>query len=132
LLYYQRYEKYLIKTNNMPIPKPTAAESQNEYVGRCMHEIASEYDTNEQAVAICINTYEKGNMSKSTEQRVAMKVAGVHLLSLAEDADEIVSKLAEEKKSYPWDECIADQTARYGDEETAKKVCGMIKSKYGS
>lgn len=34
--------------------------------------------------------------------------------------------------SYPWDECIADQTARYGDEETAKKVCGYIKSEYGS
>ncbi len=29
---------------------------------------------------------------------------------------------------YPWDECIADQTERYGDEETAKKVCGYIKS----
>ena len=34
--------------------------------------------------------------------------------------------------SYPWDECIADQTTRYGDEETAKKVCGYIKSEYGS
>ena len=34
--------------------------------------------------------------------------------------------------SYPWDECIADQTERYGDEEIAKKVCGYIKSEYGS
>lgn len=32
---------------------------------------------------------------------------------------------------YPWDECIADQTERYGDEETANKVCGYIKSEYG-
>lgn len=32
---------------------------------------------------------------------------------------------------YPWDECIADQTERYGDEETAKRVCGWIKSEYG-
>jgi hypothetical protein len=40
--------------------------------------------------------------------------------------------LAEGGGSYPWDECIADQTARYGDEETAKKVCGYIKSEYGS
>ena len=31
-------------------------------------------------------------------------------------------------KDYPWDECIADQVARYGDEETAKKVCGAIKA----
>lgn len=33
---------------------------------------------------------------------------------------------------YPWDQCIADQTERYGDEETAKKVCGAIKAMYGS
>lgn len=34
----------------------------------------------------------------------------------------------EEMIDYPWQECIADQTARYGDEETAKKVCGSIKA----
>lgn len=33
---------------------------------------------------------------------------------------------------YPWDQCIADQTEKYGDEETAKKVCGAIKAMYGS
>jgi hypothetical protein len=33
--------------------------------------------------------------------------------------------------AYPWDECVADQTERYGDEETAKKVCGAIKAMYG-
>jgi len=37
-------------------------------------------------------------------------------------------EVVEEMKDYPWDECIADQTARYGDEETAKKVCGAIKA----
>jgi hypothetical protein len=70
----------------MPIPKPTAAETQNDYVGRCMSEIAAEYDTNEQAVAICINTYQTGTMSKSTEQRIADKLSGIHLLEGLEDA----------------------------------------------
>ena len=145
----------------MPIPKPTSGESQNEYVGRCMHEIASEYDTNEQAVAIRISTYQRGTMSKSTQERVADKLAGVHLLAGLEDAcwegyiaigtkvkdgrevpncvpveteaEKVYLEFADgEGKSYPWDECIADQTARYGSEETAKKVCGYIKSKYGS
>ena len=32
---------------------------------------------------------------------------------------------------YPWSDCIADQTERYGDEETAKKVCGKIKAESG-
>ena len=31
-------------------------------------------------------------------------------------------------ESYPWDKCIEDQVKAYGDEETAKKVCGAIKA----
>lgn len=31
---------------------------------------------------------------------------------------------------YPWEDCIADQVARYGDEETAAKICGWIKANY--
>lgn len=31
---------------------------------------------------------------------------------------------------YPWDQCIADQVARYGDEETAARICGWIKANY--
>lgn len=42
--------------------------------------------------------------------------------------EEMGVNLAED---YPWEQCIADQTARYGDEEIANKVCGMIRSKYG-
>ena len=144
----------------MPIPKPTSGESQNDYIGRCMHEIASEYDTNEQAVAICINTYQKETMSKPTHQRVADKLAGVHLLAGLEDAcwegyiaigtkekdgkevpncvpaDEEMKKIEEMKgislADYPWDECVLEQTDRYGSKDIAEKVCGMIKSKYGS
>ena len=34
----------------------------------------------------------------------------------------------QEMEKYPWDECMADQMERYGDEETARKVCGAIKA----
>lgn len=34
----------------------------------------------------------------------------------------------EKFEDYPWDQCVADQIERYGDEETAKKVCGAIKA----
>lgn len=37
-----------------------------------------------------------------------------------------------DKADYPFDQCLADQMKRYGDEETAKKVCGAIKAEYGS
>jgi hypothetical protein len=112
----------------MPIPKPKSAEAQDEFVGRCMHEIGNEYDQ-EQALAICYATYEKEtSMSSYTKNRIATQ------MGLAKrDAEMKGIRLAEEGgESYPWDECIADQVARYGDEETAKKVCGYIKSEYGS
>jgi hypothetical protein len=119
----------------MPIPKPSGDETQDQYVGRCMHSIASEYDTNEQAVAICISTYEKGtmSMSRTPQERVQLRIKGVNLIFAARLADDKLAELAEEGGgSYPWEDCIADQIKEYGDEETAKKVCGYIKSKYGS
>jgi len=33
--------------------------------------------------------------------------------------------------SYPWDECIEDQTAKYGA-DAAEKICGYIKAQYGA
>jgi hypothetical protein len=69
----------------MPIPNPTAAETQNDYVGRCMSEISGEYPQ-EQAVAICISTYQKETMSKPKEQRVADKLSAIHLLEGLEDS----------------------------------------------
>jgi hypothetical protein len=69
----------------MPIPNPSASETQNDYVGRCMSEISGEYPQ-EQAVAICISTYQKETMSKSKQQRVADKMAAIDLLAGLEDA----------------------------------------------
>jgi hypothetical protein len=37
-------------------------------------------------------------------------------------------KLAE----YPWEDCVAEQTDKYGSKDIAEKVCGAIKSKYGN
>lgn len=34
----------------------------------------------------------------------------------------------EDEASYPWDKCIADQTGKGYDMETAKKICGSIKA----
>ena len=69
----------------MPIPNPSSSETQNDYVGRCMSEISGEYPQ-EQAVAICISTYQKETMSKPTEQRIADKLSGIHLLAGLEDS----------------------------------------------
>jgi hypothetical protein len=33
--------------------------------------------------------------------------------------------------SYPFEKCIRDQEKRYGDKETAQRVCGAIRAAYG-
>ena len=33
---------------------------------------------------------------------------------------------------YPWEDCVAEQTDKYGSKDIAEKVCGAIKEKYGS
>ena len=35
-------------------------------------------------------------------------------------------------QEYPWEQCVLEQTDRYGSKDIAEKVCGMIRSKYGS
>jgi hypothetical protein len=69
----------------MPIPNPSKTETQNDYVGRCMSEISGEYPQ-EQAVAICISTYQKETMSKDKQQRVADKMSGIALLQGLDEA----------------------------------------------
>ena len=51
---------------------------------------------------------------------------------MAKEVETFASEKGIQLADYPWDECIADQTARYESEETAKRVCGWIKSQYGS
>ena len=47
--------------------------------------------------------------------------------------NEISTMIKEEESTYlaayPWDECIADQMAEYGNEETANKICAAIKNR---
>jgi len=153
----------------MPIPKPTAAETQNDYVGRCMSEISGEYPQ-DQAVAICISTYDRENMKKikSTDKKVMARIKydtefrGINLAPLDkgpndpcwEDYVQVGTKVLDGREvpncvplakiemeleqegvklqDYPWDQCVLEQTDRYGSKDIAERVCGMIRSKYGS
>lgn len=52
----------------MPIPQPTDSESERAFMDRCMSAVAGEFDTNEQAVAVCLNRWRsKEKMSESKE-----------------------------------------------------------------
>jgi hypothetical protein len=60
----------------MPIPKPESGESEEKYIGRCISEISSEYDSEGQAYAVCKGTYDMDKMSKikDTSAKVMAKI----------------------------------------------------------
>ena len=116
----------------MPIPQPSAGESQNEYVGRCISDINEEYP-NEQAIAICISNWQKTNMSKDPQTRVAMKMEGIRLYQTFAECGKKKAELAEAGyPDYPMDMCIKDMTEKYGDKFTAEKVCQCIVDTYSA
>jgi len=51
----------------MPIPQKRATESRDEYVGRCISELSSEYPQ-DQAAAICYNQLSKVRMAEETPE----------------------------------------------------------------
>ena len=55
----------------MPIPKPTSAETEQEFVSRCMSEISGEYEQ-DQALGICYSTY-RAETKMSTQEKIASK-----------------------------------------------------------
>lgn len=65
----------------MPIPQPNKNENQNDFVARCTPELYPEYNDQRQAVAICINTYEKAHMNASMAEKVNMKMVGMQIIN---------------------------------------------------
>lgn len=146
----------------MPIPTPKSEETEQEFVSRCIGEIYDEYGQEQSAAICYNTYRSETNMtreSKIVSQLRELNYRGIDLTKLAEDEglegacwDGYVAigmkeldgrmvpncvPIKEELKGvkledYPWDECIADQMAKYENEETAQKICGWIKSNYGS
>lgn len=42
-----------VKKEGFPIPSPNSNEDEQKYISRCISEIASEYDAEGQAYAVC-------------------------------------------------------------------------------
>ena len=55
----------------MPIPKPESGELEKDYISRCISDIASEYDAEGQAYAVCKGEFDKSTeMSLQTEEEI--------------------------------------------------------------
>ena len=70
----------------MPIPKPTAAETEEQFVSRCISEISGEYEQ-EQAAGICYSTY---------RQETKMSTQGKISSLLRQEAYKGINLMAEE------------------------------------
>jgi len=77
----------------MPIPKPETGEQEDKYISRCISDIASEYDVEGQAYAVCKSTYDKDKMSKITDttSKVMARIAynekfrGINLMAAGDE-----------------------------------------------
>jgi hypothetical protein len=74
----------------MPIPTPTAAETEEQFVSRCIGEISGEYEQ-EQAAGICYSTYRQ-ETKMSTQGKIASLLRqeaykGINLINLGENSE---------------------------------------------
>lgn len=71
-------------------------------------------------------------MKNTFEQLVKLRLSTQESIGKKKEEEVLAPSKVVNLAEYPWDECIADQVARYGDEETAKRICGWIKANYKS
>ena len=122
------------------LPEPKAHEMEEEYLNRCVPCLYPKYYDQVSATALCADKLQRKttvtNLKKQNLQSMKAKPMSdfdrkrleFQVLLLKKELAEKGIRLAEEGGgSYPWDECIADQTAKYGA-ESAAKICGAIKA----
>ena len=122
------------------LPEVKGKEMEKDYLQRCVIVLYPEYYDQQQATSLCADKYQRTitittmkeqnlnsmkskPMSKFDEKKLEFQI----LLANKELRERGINLAEEGGGSYPWDECIADQTAKYG-EEAAAKICGAIKA----
>ena len=122
------------------LPEVKGKEMEKDYLERCVIVLYPEYYDQQQATSLCADKYQRTitittmkeqnlnsmkskPMSKFDEKKLEFQI----LLANKELRERGINLAEEGGGSYPWDECIADQTAKYG-EEAAAKICGAIKA----
>lgn len=87
----------------MPVPKPRKGESQDDFMGRCMHEVSKNKDRDQkQNVAICMNTWREargkkraGNSSNEMPHKLALIAKTVGKINASERTITGVSVISE-------------------------------------
>lgn len=121
------------------MPYKNLPESEWGKMDRCVEQVMGKQPDLEKpnAIAICYTSLTgkeyraEPNVEKVGNQyRVFDETSGATYKQV--DSPRMAMTLLDKvKASYDWDQCIKDQMEEYGDEETAKKVCGSIRAKFG-
>lgn len=100
----------------MPIPTPNKSEKEQDYISRCISEIASEYDAEGQAYAVC-----KGEWDKPT------KMAKIPIEIIGDNEEKILEYLPEPTANEEEDpylaRCIVVLYPEYYDQTIATALC---------
>ena len=115
------------------LPDVKANETEESYLDRCIPVLYPEKYDQRIAASYCADHYQKKvTVTELKNQNLkTMKAENKSKFDLKREEFIVnleLARFAEEGGTYDWDQCIADQTERYGDEETAQKVCGAIKA----
>lgn len=125
------------------LPEPKHLQTEDAYLKVCVPILYPEYYDEQQAYSFCADKYQRKITVKNNKQIMkptenTFEKNRINFIAAKADADMRVAGiyLAAEGEtgagSFPWDECQKKMMDEYGDKDIANKVCGMIKSKYGS
>ena len=123
------------------LPEPKAHEMEDDYLERCVPCLYPKYYDQTMATSLCADKLQRKttvtNLKKEIKKTMKQEKMSAFERNKLEFQVRLATadlrgrgiNLAEEggAGSYPWDECIADQTAKYGA-DSAEKICGAIKA----
>jgi hypothetical protein len=125
------------------LPEPKANEMEDAYLNRCVPCLYPKYYDQTMATSLCadklqrkttVTNLKKANLKSMKAEKMSSfernKLDFQIKLAVAELRGRGIYLAEEGGGSYPWDECIADQTPKYGA-ESAAKICGYIKAQNG-
>lgn len=125
------------------LPTPKANELEDKYLERCVPVLYPEYFDQTMATALCADKLQRKTTVTNLTKQIKKAMKQQKMSAFEKNRLDFLVRFAEAKLrneillaaeggvDYPWEDCIADQIKQYGDKDTAEKVCGAIKAKYG-
>lgn len=119
------------------LPSVKPHETEDDYLKRCVIVLYPEYTDEQKGYSLCADKYQRVITVSDKRRETNLKSMKAEKMSAFERNQlEFQTAVIKAEKGidladYPWEQCVIEQTDKYGDKKTAEKICGYIKSKYG-